>query len=163
MDAAEDVYKATPQTKGTIAHRKLDEKKSSTRKDYIMSLPVCSDELGISGKIDVYKQDLRLLVERKNNLRNVFRGQVYQLWGQYFCMIEMGYQVERLAFYEISTNKMTEVALPGEQGKREILSLLQTFKTYDPLTTYFKVNSKKCAHCIYCNLCDKTTSDNVYT
>lgn len=84
MDAAEDVYKATPQTKGTIAHRKLDEKKSSTRKDYIMSLPVFSEELEISGKIDVYKQDKRLLVERKNNLKTIFRGQVYQLWGNTF-------------------------------------------------------------------------------
>lgn len=163
MDAAEDVYKATPQTKGSIAHQGVDEKKSSTRKNYIMSLPVCSEELGIFGRIDVYKQDQRFLVERKNNLRNIYRGQVYQLWGQYFCMKEMGYQVERLAFYEISTNKMTNVALPGEQGKQELLSFLHKFKTYDPLTTSFNINTNKCAHCIYCNLCDKTTSDNVYT
>ena len=32
-----------------------------------MSLPVYCDELGISGKIDVYKQDQHLLIERKNN------------------------------------------------------------------------------------------------
>lgn len=30
-----------------------------------MSLPVYCDELGISGKIDVYKQDKHLLIERK--------------------------------------------------------------------------------------------------
>ncbi len=81
MDAAEDIYKATPQTRGTIAHQGVDEKRSSTQKDYIMSLPVCSDELGISGKIDVYRKDRRLLVERKNNLKTIFRGQIYQLWG----------------------------------------------------------------------------------
>ncbi len=46
-----------------------------------MSLPVYCDELGISGKIDVYKQDKRLLIERKNNLKRIFRGQIYQLWG----------------------------------------------------------------------------------
>lgn len=163
MDAAEDIYKATPQTRGTIAHQGVDEKRSSTRKDYIMALPVCSDELGIAGKIDVYRQDKKLLVERKNNLKTIFRGQVYQLWGQYFCLTEMGYPVERLAFYEISTNKMIDVALPGEQGKQELMDFLQKFKTYDPLTTAFKMNPNKCAHCIYCNLCDKTDSDNVYT
>lgn len=42
-----------------------DEKKSSTRRSDIMSLPVYCDELGISGKIDVYKQDKHLLIERK--------------------------------------------------------------------------------------------------
>ncbi len=79
MEAADDIYKATPQTKGTIAHQGVDEKKGSTRKSDIMSLPVYSDEFGISGKIDIYKQDKHLLIERKNNLKRIFRGQIYQL------------------------------------------------------------------------------------
>ncbi len=163
MDADEDVYKATPQTKGTLAHKGVDEKTGSTRKADLMSLPVYSDELGISGKIDVFHQDKRLLVERKNNLKQIFRGQIYQLWGQYFCLREMGYEVERLAFYEISTNKMMPVQLPGEEGKAELISFIEQFKTYNPLSTSFKVNPNKCIHCIYCNLCDKTDHDNVYT
>ncbi|WP_368365398.1 type V CRISPR-associated protein Cas4 [Leyella stercorea] len=66
MESDEDLYKATPQIKGTIAHQGGgDEKKSSTRRSDIMSLPVYCDELGISGKIDVYKQDKHLLIERK--------------------------------------------------------------------------------------------------
>ena len=86
MESDEDLYKATPQTKGTLVHQGVDEKKGSTRKSDMMSLPVYCDELGISGKIDVYKQDKRLLIERKNNLKRIFRGQIYQLWGQYlFC------------------------------------------------------------------------------
>ncbi len=163
MDADEDVYKATPQTKGTLAHKGVDEKTGSTRKADLMSLPVYSDELGISGKIDVFHQDKRLLVERKNNLKQIFRGQIYQLWGQYFCLREMGYEVERLAFYEISTNKMMLVQLPGEEGKAELISFIEQFKTYNPLSIPFKVNPNKCIHCIYCNLCDKTDHDNVYT
>lgn len=67
MESDEDLYKATPQIKGTIAHNGVDEKKSSTQRSDIMSLPVYCDELGISGKIDVYKQDKHLLIERKNN------------------------------------------------------------------------------------------------
>lgn len=113
MESDGDLYKAAPQTKGTLAHQGVDEKKGSTRKSDMMSLPVYCDELGISGKIDVYKQDKRLLIERKNNLKRIFRGQIYQLWGQYFCLKEMGYEVEQLAFYEISTNKMIPVELPG--------------------------------------------------
>lgn len=40
METADDIYKATPQTKGTIAYQGVDKKKSSTRKSDIMSLPV---------------------------------------------------------------------------------------------------------------------------
>ena len=163
MESDEELYKATPQTKGTIAHQGVDEKKGSTRKSDIMSLPVYCDELGISGKIDVYKQDRHLLIERKNNLKHIFRGQIYQLWGQYFCMKEMGYEVDKLTFYEISTNKMTDVELPGELGKQELIRFIEQFKNYNPASTIFKVNPNKCIHCIYCNLCDKTETDNVYT
>ena len=163
MEAGEDLYKATPQTKGTIVHQGVDEKKGSTRKSDIMSLSVYCDELGISGKIDIYKQDKHLLIERKNNLKCIFRGQIYQLWGQYFCMKEMGYEIDRLAFYEISTNKLIEVELPGTLGKQELIAFIEQFKNYNPASTTFKINPNKCIHCIYCNLCDKTDADNVYT
>ncbi len=43
METADDIYKATPQTKGTIAHQGVDKKKSSTRKSDIMSLPIYSN------------------------------------------------------------------------------------------------------------------------
>lgn len=162
MEADEDLFKAPPQTKGTIAHQGIDKKTGSTRKTDLMSLPVYCDELGISGKIDVYKQAQRLLIERKNCLKNIFRGQVYQLWGQYFCLKEMGFEVDRLAFYEISTNKMIDVEIPGSRGKQELADFIERFKKYDPASTTFKVNPNKCAHCIYCNLCDKTETDNVY-
>lgn len=162
METAEDVYKATPQTKGSIAHQGIDKKTGSTSKNDIMSLSVYSDEFGISGQIDVYKQDSHLLIERKNNLKHIFRGQLYQLWGQYFCMKEMGYKVDRLAFYEISTNKMINVELPGETGKQELLHFIERFKSYNPISSEIQVNNNKCIHCIYCNLCDKTDSDNVY-
>lgn len=163
METDEDIVKATPQTKGIIAHIGVDEKRGSTRKDNIMSLAVYSDELGISGRIDVYKQDRRLLVERKNNLKRIFRGQLYQLWGQYFCMKEMGYEVDKLAFYEITTNKMTYIETPSETEKQELAGFIKKFKSYDPTSDRIIVNPNKCIHCIYCNLCDQTTTDNVYT
>lgn len=163
METDEDIYKATPQTKGTMAHQSIDNKSASTRSSDIMALPVYCDELGISGKIDLYKKDKRRLIERKNNLKHIFRGQIYQLWGQYFCMKEMGYEVDNLAFYEISTNKMVTVQIPGNAGKQELLCFIEKFRRYDPASTAFNINPNKCRHCIYCNLCDKTETDNVYT
>lgn len=161
METDEDLYYATPQTKGAAAHEAVDKKTASSRKNEILALPVFSDELGIIGKIDVYRKKEKLLIERKYQLKQIFQGQIYQLWAQYFCMIEMGYEIEKIAFYEISTNKMIPIDLPGEAGKSELSDFIESFKNYDPSCTLV-ANPNKCLHCIYCNLCDKTTTDNVY-
>lgn len=162
MESDEGLYHATPQTRGRVVHDATDKKSGSTRKADIMSLSVYSESLRIMGKIDVYKQDKKLLIERKYQLKQIFRGQIYQLWAQYFCLIEVGYEVEQLAFYEMSANKMHPIELPGEQGRLELESFIDKFRRFDPLRP-FTVNTNKCAHCIYCNLCDKTITDNVYT
>lgn len=162
MDADEEIFHAIPQTSGRIVHKAVDNKSSSSLKNEIQSLPISSDELGVMGKIDIYRQSEKLLVERKNNLKQIYRGQIYQIWAQYFCMIEMGYEVEKLAFYEISTNKMIPVDLPTETDKEELISFINRFKTYDPDSS-FQINENKCRHCVYCNLCDKTIVENVYS
>lgn len=162
MESDEDTYKAVPQLSGSNAHRSTDSRSASTRKEDIMSLPVYSDELGIAGTIDIFKGKESLLIERKNNLKQIFRGQIYQLWAQYFCMLEMGYTIKNIAFYEISTNKMFYQALPMEKDKQELELFIKSFRAFKPDHTHFVVNLNKCRHCIYCNLCDKTIEDNVY-
>ncbi len=162
MEADEDLYHATPQTKGRAVHQTVDNKTASNRKDEILALPVYSNEFEIYGKIDVYRKYEKLLIERKYQLKQIFRGQLYQLWAQYFCLVEMGYEVEKLSLYEISTNKMIAVELPNAAEKEELMNFIEKFKNYNP-TDVITVNSNKCAHCIYCNMCDKTDSDNVYT
>ena len=162
MSTDEGNYHALPQTRGRNAHQKIDEKKTTTQTDVIESLAVISHEMGIYGKIDIYKKSTKSLIERKYNLKNIFRGQIYQLWGQYFCMTEMGYDVKSIAFYEISTHKTTDINIPDERDKNEFLNFLTSFRNYNPKSN-FSQNQKKCAHCIYCNLCDKTNQDNVYT
>lgn len=162
MEADEGMYHAVPQVKGKVSHTGIDNKTYSTRKTDVMSMPICSNQLGAVGKIDLYKADKKSLIERKYRLKQVFRGQIYQLWAQYFCLIEMGYEVESLAFYEISTNKMMPVSLPGEKELDELKMFIQQFRNFSP-DTPFTINKNKCTHCIYCNLCDKTNIDNVYT
>lgn len=125
METDDEVYKAEPQAKGTIAHRGIDSKNGSTRKSDILSLAVYSDGFGISGRIDIYKQDKHLLIERQNNLKHIYKGQIYQLWGQYFFMKEMGYDIYQLAFYELSTNKMTYIPLQDEDDKRELIEFIE--------------------------------------
>lgn len=161
MEADEGLYHAKPQTQGRMAHYAVDHKRSSTRKDDIMSLPVCCHELGIIGKIDVYKGLERHLVERKYQLKQIFQGQLYQLWGECFCMREMGYRVDHVSFYEISTNTMMPQQLPGIKEWNELKSFITQFKTFDP-SAPINTNPNKCAHCIYSPLCEKTDMENVY-
>ena len=141
----------------------IDNKTASTRKDDWLALPVISHQLGLTGKIDLFRKDKKLLIERKNHIPHLFRGQIYQLWAQYFCMKEMGYEVESIAFYDISANKMWQIDCPNHHDFEELQTFLERFRDFNPETTPFKLNPQKCMHCVYCNLCDKTDSPNVYT
>ena len=162
MNTDEEIYHASPQTKGKLSHATIDEKTASNKKDDLQSLPIIFLRLGIMGKIDIYRTKEKLLIERKYNLKTIYRGQLYQLWAQYFCMKEMGYEVEKLAFYEISTNKTTFVELPTKEDRAELEKLIEDFRNYDPEIEFLQ-NENKCKHCVYCNLCDKTNIENVYT
>ncbi|MBQ6069213.1 MAG: type V CRISPR-associated protein Cas4 [Bacteroidales bacterium] len=161
METDEGLYHAAPQTKGKLAHEPVDSKTSSNRKEEILALPVMSEQLGVMGKIDVYRKKEKQLIERKYQLKQIYQGQIYQLWAQYFCMVEMGYEVDKIAFYEISTNKTIPISLPTAENKHELMCFIQSFKEYDP-SAPFVANPNKCRHCIYCNLCDKTEDNNVY-
>lgn len=161
MEADEGVYHATPQVQGRIAHDAVDHKRSSTRKDDLMAFAVYSDQLGIIGKIDTYKSRERHLIERKYQLRKIYQGQLYQLWGEFFCMKEMGYEIEKVSFYEISTNTMMPQQLPRQKEWEELKAFVERFRAFDP-SQPVETNPNKCAHCIYCPLCEKSNMENVY-
>jgi CRISPR-associated protein Cas4 len=162
MGGDEELVHAVPQTRGRVAHESIDEKKYSTRKDEIMGMSVYSNELGIVGKIDIYKCNEKLLIERKYQLNAIYQGQIYQLWAEYFCMIEMGYEVGKLAFYAIATNKTFPVTIPNKADKKELQDFILRFKQFNPEQPV-DINTNKCTHCIYCALCDKVDIENVYT
>lgn len=163
MEADETMYHATPQTQGRMAHETVDKKTANNRSDVVLSLPVYSEEYGLMGKIDVYKVKEKKLIERKYQLKQIFQGHIYQLWAQMLCLREMGHEVESLAFYETSTNRTIPVEMPSETDLQKFKEFIAHFRSFNPASDPFPINSNKCSHCIYCNLCDKTTQDNVYT
>jgi CRISPR-associated protein Cas4 len=83
MDTDEDLYHATPQTRGKIAHASLDAKNYSTRKDVLTALPVYSSELGIMGN-SLYKAEERILIERKLEMKQISRS-IYQFGENIFA------------------------------------------------------------------------------
>lgn len=78
-----------------------------------------------------------------------------------FCLQEMGYEVESLAFYEQSTNKMIPIAMPTKQEIEQFGEFIHQFNSFNPANE-ININPNKCRHCIYSNLCDKTDFENVY-
>ena len=161
MDTDEGLYHAAPQTIGKISHSSIDNRTYSSHKDDYTSIAVFSEKYNLSGKIDLFKKQEGILIERKYKLKHIYSGHYYQLWAQYFCLTEMGYKVNKLAFYEISSIKMIYIPLPDKQQTEEFEIFLKQYRSYspsDPIT----VNSNKCIHCIYCNLCDLAECENVY-
>lgn len=161
MDTDEMMYHAVPQTRGRIAHESIDHKKAGNRREVVPSLPVYSTKYKLMGRVDLYHRKEKMLVERKYQLKRIYQGQIYQLWAQYLCLIEMGYEVEKLAIYEISTNRMIPVPIPDSTEIAKFEDFIKRFRQFDP-RLQIPVNPNKCKHCIYSNLCDKTDYDNVY-
>ncbi len=160
IESDKDIYEAKPQILGKNAHRTIDEK-MYTSKDIITSLPIISDNYGLLGKIDLYNIKTKTLIERKYKIKTIYKGQILQLWAQYFCMLEMGYSVKNIQFYEISTNKNIKLNIPNETDRLEFTSFINEFRQYTP-NSYLNINPNKCLHCIYSSLCDKTAHDNVF-
>lgn len=105
------MYQMDYQIKGKFAHKTIDSNTYSTRKDVITSLDVYSEKYNLTGKIDIYDKSKMILIERKNKISEIYDGYIFQLYAQYFCMIEMGYKVEKLQIYSISDNKKYDIKL----------------------------------------------------
>lgn len=70
-------------------------------------------------------------MERKSHISKVYLGQVYQLYGQYFCLTEMGYEVEKLKLYSMDDNQVYEIPLPTDQEIKEFESFLDIYRSFD--------------------------------
>lgn len=158
----EDNYHATPQIDGRNVHKSVDNLNDKTAKSQdIIGLEVYSEELGLMGKIDLFRGRDKALIERKNKLSHIYQGQIWQLQAQYFCMLEMEFIIKSLSFHSISDNKVHALESPSKSDKeilQETLLKIRDITTFDNLT----INPNKCAHCIYNNLCDKTKTPNIY-
>ena len=152
------LYQTKDQINGKAVHRTIDNKTYTTAKKVLQSLEVYSKRYGIGGKIDTYDSALRRLSERKKKIVRIYDGYIFQLYAQYHCLMEMGYEVEQMRLYSMDDNKVYPVLLPTAdvqmQSKFEILiQKIHQFSLDDP----FEPNPNKCIRCIYANLCDVST------
>lgn len=149
------LYHSTDQIEGISAHKTIDNFTYSTSKDILQGLDVYSETYNLFGKIDIYDAKKHLLIERKKTIKVIYDGYIFQLYGQYFCLTEMGYDVEELKLYSMEDNKSYPVSLPKNKAPifEKFEALIETMKSFlmeDP----FEPNKNKCDHCIYNTICD---------
>ena len=153
------LYYDTSQLDGRAAHSAIDEKRYSTHKNILQGIDVYSAQYGLCGKIDIYDGDRELLTERKKKIKMIYDGYIFQLYAQYFCMVEMGYSVKHLRFYSMDDNRVHSVNKPEDDRPmlHKFISLLDQIMTFD-ISSFMPDNTSKCANCIYSNLCDRPLS-----
>lgn len=150
---AKRTYQRTPQIVGTIKHETIDEKRYANCKKYLVGAEVYSEKYNLIGKIDIYDKENRILIERKTKIKDIFDGYKYQLYGQMFCLQEMGYEVRGIHIYSMVDNKKYVIDLPNEEEKRKFENVISAIENFNATKTNGSVNGNKCINCIYSELC----------
>lgn len=151
-------YKQKSQIAGTAAHMAIDNKTYSTKKTTLQSLEVFSEKYNIVGKIDVFEMSSGRLTERKKEIKVIYDGYIFQVYAQYFALIEMGYTVNEIVIHDLTHNKNYPISLPQNDCImfQKFEKVLWELKNYDLEKTPFTPIIEKCNRCIYSPLCDKS-------
>ena len=150
------MYQNAAQINGKKAHEAVDHNTYSTRKDILQAMDVYCEKYGLVGKIDIFDGETGTLIERKRTIKRIYDGYIFQLYAQYFAMVEMGYLVKRLKLHSVTDNKNYDILLP-EKDKEMWLkfeALIYDMRHFD-LEAFEQMNGEKCNHCIYEAACDR--------
>jgi CRISPR-associated protein Cas4 len=136
-------YHEAAQVAGKLAHENIENQGYSSAERYLQGMDVYCEKYGLCGKIDIYDQKEKVLIERKNKIKNIYLGYKYQLYAEYFCMDEMGYKVKKLFLHSLSDNKRYEVDLPNPEEILEFEQTLRKMKNFGPKD----LAKHSCSHC----------------
>ena len=152
-----NLYQTEYQINGTNAHKAVDNKTYSTSKNILQGIDIYSQKYGIVGKIDIFNINKGELVERKNKIKQIYDGYVFQIYAQYYGLTEMGYKVKKLNLYSMSDNKKYNIKLPTEDLEMKIKfeKLIQNIHEFD-IENFQQKNGEKCKTCIYEPACDRS-------
>ncbi|MCK9578657.1 type V CRISPR-associated protein Cas4 [bacterium] len=146
------IYHGDAQIRGKIVHECIDEGYYSTAKKYLSGIEIYSQKYGLAGKIDIYDSELMILIERKNKIKKIYDGYKYQLYAQYFCLLEMGFLVKKMCLHSLKDNKRYWISLPDKNEVRKFEKLIEDIGSFD-FHNIVRKNKDKCKNCIYNPLC----------
>ena len=162
-ELSERLYYGTPQLDGKVAHKAIDEKRYSTHKNILQGIDVYSNKYKLCGKIDIFDIEKGLLTERKNHINVLYERNIFQIYGQYVCLVEMGYTIKQLRFYSSDDNKVYPIPLPEDD-----LEMFEKFKVTNKAMLEFDIENfvqteeRRCCQCIYNDFCDRPLAPKSY-
>ena len=148
-----ELYHAAPQLNGKAAHEAVDENRYSSRKNILQGTTVYCEKYNLVGRIDTFDVLTGVLTERKNSITAVYDGFRFQLYAQYFALMEMGYKVREMRLYSVKDNIIHPIPIPDVNQVAEFERVLHCMVDWTP-EREFVANPKKCHACIYSALCD---------
>ncbi len=156
-DLDKTLYQSMAQIQGHHAHRAIDTKSYSSRKTILQSIDVYSEEFNIIGKIDVFDISYGVLTERKKKITKIYDGYIFQVYAQYYALVEMGYKLNKIKLHSMVDNKNYDIKLPSldlqmDQKFRIIINEMRTFQ----MESFIQDNKVKCQNCIYSPICDRS-------
>lgn len=151
------LYQVGDQINGTHAHEKVDKGEYTYKKSVLMGMDVYCEKYNLIGKIDMYDEERALLRERKKMIKQIYDGYIFQLYAQYFSLIDMGYEVKSIQLYSMDDNKIYNIKRPEEDRKmfeafENVIDRIKKFK----LESFRQENINKCRRCIYEPACDRS-------
>lgn len=147
-------FSGVKQIDGKSIHISIDNKKYSSSLQILQSLEVYSNQYKLYGKIDILNLTTKTLIERKKKIVKIYDGYIFQLYAQYYCLIEMGYLIDNLQIYSYDDNKTYVVKLPEDDlsMKAKFFDVIKSMNEFSP-ETFIQKNILKCQNCIYAPLC----------
>jgi len=149
----EKLYHSKPQTVGKIKHENIENGYYSTSKHIIQGLPVFSTKYNLAGKIDIYDSKNKHLIERKAKVKKIYDGYRLQLYAQYFCLLEMGFEVQKMYIHSLFDNKRYQVNVPNDEELEKFEKIINDINSTDMNNLVLNSNNEKCDNCIYRELC----------
>lgn len=151
-----EVYQQQPQIAGRAAHASIEGKTYSTCKKILQGVEIYCERYKICGKVDIFDADSGKLTERKREIKTIYDGYVFQVYAQYYALIEMAYEVKSIVLYDVVHNKTYPIPLPHEnpEMQQKFENLIKQINSFDMNAPGFTSVEAKCFNCIYSNLCD---------
>lgn len=127
---------------------------------YIQESSYYSHTYNIITVIDLYDKNKKALIEKKNRIKRVYEGYIFQLYAQYYALKDNGEEVEYIFLYDITEKKYYPISLPenNERLKIEFENILHKIRNFN-IYSFQANNINKCKKCIYNNLCDRSLYD----
>lgn len=139
------IFQSEDQINGTAAHKSVDKGTYSSKNSILSGTDVYSEKYNLIGKIDIFDIEKGKLRERKKKIKVIYDGYVFQIYAQYFALIEMGYQVKQLELYSMDDNKSYPISLPSEDYEmfNKFEKTIENMKSFR-MNAFTQNNVEKC-------------------